>query len=553
MRLHNPLENFAPDRRFPTDAQPRNYQGESELQVSVHEKANAPNADVYHSDTIHPTDGPPIVRKDGVVLSGNGREQGAEEAVNLGNWESVRKDLLDKARRFGINPDEIAKHKNPILVRVMDATVTDPTELARYGIEMNRDAGQGMSATEQSAALSRMLTPKIVERMANVFRSVSGDSSLRDAMRARSKDLAEILTDAGLVDPKKRSAYFTDDGELTESAKMLIENTLAGVTVSNPAVLDSASDSVKSKLGRVGMDFILMRAAGSNWNLASYNTDAVSSEQAEDASTYLRNMEGPGTQGDEKEGTYSLVERRLHPERFRLSNLEMAFDGEPTDPPVHPVVEALAMALEKSPRAYANLIGDYAEAAAKGGMTLYGAMNPADVFNEYVAGKFGLNIIPDQWVWLNGLPDSVKAELEDTCGPLPVEPAANHERVAKMFNRTPPQSMMLRRETVLARCASSATRWPTIQISPRSRLKPSQRRSRRFCHGPSASHLKTFSRTAGSLFALAEKKARIAATRSSSTKRTRPSTYSTRPIRLQSCTRCSTSSVDTSSRKIRLH
>ena len=429
---HNPLENFAPDSRFPTDAQPRNYQDEPELQVSVHEKANSPNADVYHSDTIHPTDGPPIVRKDGVVLSGNGREQGAEEAVNLGNWESVRKDLLDKARRFGINPDEIAKHKNPILVRVMDATVTDPTELARYGIEMNRDAGQGMSATEQSAALSRMLTPKIVERMANVFRSVSGDSSLRDAMRARSKDLAEILTDAGLVDPKKRSAYFTDDGELTESAKMLIENTLAGVTVSNPAVLDSASDSVKSKLGRVGMDFILMRAAGSNWNLASYNTDAVSLlTQVEDASTYLRNMEGPGTQGDEKEGTYSLVERRLHPERFRLSNLEMAFDGQPTHPPVHPVVEALAMALEKNPRAYANLIGDYAEAAAKGGMTIYGAMNPADVFNEYVAGKFGLNIVPDEWGMVNGLPDSVKAELEDSRGPLPVEPAANHERVAE--------------------------------------------------------------------------------------------------------------------------
>ncbi len=430
---HRPLQSFSVDPRFPVEAQPRDYQAEKELQASVHVKGNKPNADIYHSDTIRSTDGPPAIRPDGVVMSGNNRTQGAEVAESLGNWQTmVRPDLLEKARNFGINPEEFTKHKQPMLIRVIDQMVTDPTELARLGIEMNRDAGQGMSDTELAAALSRLLTPDVVDRLADIFGSVSADSSLRDAMRARSADLAKVLQDAGLVDPTKRAAYFTDDNELKEMAKALIESALAGRTVSEPKVLDIASPRTKDKLGRVSKDFILMQSAGAIWDLASYNTDAVRLiTRAEDQSTYLADLEGLGKHGNPETGAYSAVERMLHPERFRLSNMELTFDGQPTHPPVHPVVEGLAMALEKRPKEYAGLLADYADAASRGGATMFGTAEPWDAFNQHIGEKVGMEpVIPEEWGMVNGLPEATKRVIEDVReNGLPVEPETHVDRV----------------------------------------------------------------------------------------------------------------------------
>lgn len=432
---HKSTENYEADSRYPIEAQPRDYSREPELQAAVEARAGALDPDQVLSSSVLPIDGPPIVMPDGVVLSGNGRTQSMKLAMKRGNYEDMRLQVMDRAQAFGVDPAAVFEMKAPILIRVMDKVVTDPATLARYGLEMNRDPGQGMSVAEQSAALSRMLTPDVIERMANVFRSVSGDSTLRMAMRARSADLAQILQDAGLVDPKKRAQYIGEDGELTEPAKLLIENTLAGVTVSDPAVIRRAPSSVVDKLGRVGMDFILMRSAGESWNLASYNTDAVELfTRAQDQSSALRAMEGREITGRAEHGGESLIERLLHPERFRLSNLEMAFDGQPTHSPVHPVTEALARALEESPREYSNIIGNYSEAAEQGGATMFGSLHPAEVFDQEIGDRYGIHVIPEEWGSVGALPEAVKSAIEEARGPLPVEPEVYAETVVEAIS-----------------------------------------------------------------------------------------------------------------------
>lgn len=430
---HRSTDNYSVDPRYPSEAQPRDYANEPELQAAVEERAGRLDSEQILSNSVLPIEGPPIVLPDGTVLSGNGRTQSMKLAQKRGNYDEVYMDVMDRAEQFGIDPAAALGVSNPILVRVMDKTVTDAAELARYGIEMNRDPSQGMSAAEQSASLARMMTPSVVERMANIFRSVSGDASLRTAMRSRSAELGEVLRDAGLVDPKKRAQYFTDDGDLTEPAKQLVENALAGITVTNPNTIRRAPAGVVDKLGRVGMDFILMRSAGENWNLASYNTDAVDLfTRAQDQQAYLRRMEAPRTaSGDVAEGGDSLIERMLHPERFRLSNLEMSFDGESTHAPVHPVVEAMARLLEESPRAYKDGVGDYAEAAEQGGATMFGAMHPADVFSDTIGKKYGITVLPEEWGMVGALPDEVRASIEESRQGLPVEPEQNHASVVE--------------------------------------------------------------------------------------------------------------------------
>lgn len=419
---HNPT-TFEADERYPAEAQPRDYKADKTAQGRVHERAGKIDPDILLSDTVTPVDGSPIVLQNGVVMGGNGRLMSVKLAIRSGAYEGVRKALLDKALYFGIQPEEIAKMKHPVLVRVMDESVTDRGELTRYGYEFNQDPVGGISDEQRGATLARMMATDHIERLSGILESVSGEPTMRDAMRVRSREIGEFLRDAKLVDPTKTAEYFTSEGELNERSKDLLESIMAGQGVTRSAVLESANANVKDKLARAGMHFVRAKAAGGEWDLASFNTDAVALvTAAQDMSAALRRMEGREVTGDPTHGGESLVERFLHPERYRLSNLELGFDGQPMHPAVHPAVEALAMALEGSPKEYANTIGKYADAAREGGATMFGALHPADVFTDEIGNKFGLKVDPAEWGMVNGLPADAKVAIEEGRGPLPLTP-----------------------------------------------------------------------------------------------------------------------------------
>ena len=425
---HQSTNGYVPDPRYPQAAQPRDYEREPELQAATEVRANKLDADVILSDSVYATEGSPIIREDGVVISANGRTQSVKLAIKRGNYDGIRNELLNRAERFGIPRDAVAAMKDPVLVRVMDERVTDTAALAKYGLEMNRGSSQGMSEAEQMAAFSRLVTPEVTQRLANIFSSLSGDTSLRTAMRMRSNDIANVMQNAGIIDPVQRSAFVTPDGDLTERAKELVENTLAGMTVTNPAVVRRATPAIKDKLGRVGMDFVKMQAAGDSWNIASHNTEAVELlTRALDQATYLRNMEGRDV-SKEATGGDSLIERMLHPDRYRLSNFGM-FEDQATHAPIHPATEALAMLMEDTPRQYAGAIRAYADAADSGGATMFGAMHPSEAFNQHIAEKFGLNVDPEEWGMVGAMPDEIKAAVQEAREPMPVEPAVHAETV----------------------------------------------------------------------------------------------------------------------------
>lgn len=432
IQSHDP-ESFHWVQAYPREAQPRDYSTDKPAQAGVVTDVNNLDPGQLLSDSVLPVDGPPIILQNGVVMGGNGRTMRMKLAMRLGrgNYDAVRKSLLDKASVFGFTQDELAKMKEPVLVRVMDADVSDPGDLTRYGLEYNRAPVRGISREQMGVALARMMTTGVVDRLASIAESTPDGSSVRDMMRTRSKEIGDIMRDSGLVDQAKSSEYFTSDGTLTENAKETLESILAGLTVTKPAVLEGANPSVKDKLARAGIEFLRMKAAGSDWDIASYNTDAVQLlTRAQDNAAALRRMEGREVTGNEDHGSESLVERFLHPDRYRLSNLELGFDEQPLHPPVHPAVEALAMALEESPKEYVKTVGRYADSANEGGATMFGAEHPADVFTNKIGSKYGLKAIPEEWGLVNGLPDMVKAEIEDTRGPLPVEPQEAEESIA---------------------------------------------------------------------------------------------------------------------------
>jgi hypothetical protein len=60
---------------------------------------------------------------------------------------------------------------------------------------------------------------------------------------------------------------------------------------------------------------------------------------------------------------------------------------------------------------------------------MFGAEHPADAFTNTIASRYGLKVIPEEWGMVTGLPEVVKAAIEDGRGPLPVEPSVHAETV----------------------------------------------------------------------------------------------------------------------------
>ena len=369
---------YARDGRYPVEAQPRDYDAEPELQRAVERRAKALDPWQLLTDSVLPVDGPPIVRGDGVVVSGNGRTQSIRLALARGLYGEVVEGIRERAGLLRLDVAELAKMREPVLVRMMDADVRDTHTLARYGIEMNRDPGQGMSTSETAVGLSRLITPTVIDQLARIVVELPDGYRLREFLRLRAREVAEVLDSGGLIDPRKRAAYFTGDGDLTEAAKDLVETTLAGLTVTSGDVLRHASRATRERLVRAGIEFLRLRSVGREWDIVEYNSRAVELvTKAEDEACYLRTLRK--SKGEADAG--SLVERLVHPERF--ANVPATI-GRNCYEDTHPAVEALALCLEQSPREYVARVSAYASRALGAWRSMFECLTPPAAFTATI-------------------------------------------------------------------------------------------------------------------------------------------------------------------------
>jgi hypothetical protein len=475
---HHPV-NFEPTEGYDQSAQKRRYESDKQAQTDMTVEATRPDHRVFYSDTSHPTDGPPIIAwrldADGKlsllqVVGGNGRDT-IRSRARLLHPEAYEK-MQDRGteRLFGLRlpedhgASEFSGQRGD-LYRLLDEPITDQAIWSRMGDETNRDAMKGSSAEQEGAAMATLLSPEYLKRLDAIFADLpdfetdkKGNRipiSLRTAMRVRSTDIAKLLSDAGIIAPNKLSEFVEQNGDrkgdLTSKAKDLVENMLVGMTVTRDEagsrLLTNADPDTKNKLGRAAIFFVRAASAGEKWNLASYNTEALRLlEEVKDTAFRL----AKATLSDVAKGkgvdTESMVARHLHPYNyvdkngFNVEQFTLDLGGNkgevsvdlPAGEPRNPAVEALAMALEKSPREYANMIGDY---ATRSEPSMFGAEDPAHAFNNAIAGKFvdgegnPLRVLPEEWGAVAPMPEAVKAAIEDARGPLPVEPEVHAETV----------------------------------------------------------------------------------------------------------------------------
>lgn len=238
-------------------AQPRNYEPGSRN----HEKVLRHYAQKRHrywtTDNPDPVAGPPTVDEQGQVSNANGRTitllylAARELSGHAGEYDWMRKALSESAEHYGISPDEVAKYKFPVLVRItptIRAGTPEFDELARAG---NRRTQQTEDPIGEAASMSKKVAPD--ELLADLQKKnlISGNMTLSDVLSDKNHPLVKAL-----YNEVKQSAdvasYFDDEGSLHAEGRNRAENVLLGRFIENVPLLRRADYQFRSFKNAVG-------------------------------------------------------------------------------------------------------------------------------------------------------------------------------------------------------------------------------------------------------------------------------------------------------------
>jgi len=198
--------------------------------------------------------GAPIIGKDRVVESGNGRTLAIMEAYRLGTADEYRQWLVEDADSYGLDSARVAAMKAPVLVRVR----TSDIDREAFAVEANQDDKLSMSATEKARADANRLTPEL---MAKFDPGADGDL-LVASNRGFIQGFLQSLGDA------EAAQYLTSTGDFTGPLIARIQAAVFAKAYQDERLLELMADSAKPEnrniiaaLSAAAPEFIQARTA----------------------------------------------------------------------------------------------------------------------------------------------------------------------------------------------------------------------------------------------------------------------------------------------------
>ena len=188
---------------FPQSLQPRDRTRQSSLlQVS---KMSASLSPALLSDSGLSSHGSPIVGRDGVVESGNGRTMAIQKAYVEGKADSYKEYLINNAPLYGVESDKVKAMQSPVLVRVRLSDV----DRAKFARDSNLSDLQSMSAAETAWVDAEVINDKMMQQFnpsdngnllaksnqpfINSFLTEIGDNSTAGLMTADGRPTKQLI------------------------------------------------------------------------------------------------------------------------------------------------------------------------------------------------------------------------------------------------------------------------------------------------------------------------------------------------------------------------
>ena len=309
---HN-AETFAPNPNYPPGVQERAYQTSKEAQNRVIQQAQ--NYDPRYTVNTNPdaVNGPPIVTPDGTVLGGNSRTMSTQRLYARGQGDAYREYLSDNAQQFGIDPEAIDKMQNPVLVREI-AAPADVESARRLGSELNKNMTGALGVSERAVSAGKSITPQSLSAISSMLDDLGPDSSIRDLLRERGRDVMSILTRDGAVTERERPQFIdTASGGLSEEGKQFVERALLGTVVDDPTLMERAPKSVLNKLDGSLADISSIAPRTDEYNLLPMVREAIAehADIAARGSNVETHLAQPAMFGPERNPAVDAIIRKL--------------------------------------------------------------------------------------------------------------------------------------------------------------------------------------------------------------------------------------------------
>jgi len=194
---------------------------------------------------FHSTDrGAPIVDEGGIVESGNARTTALRRASldYPEKYSEYKTELIERAEERGLDPGEVSKFKEPVLVRVRLGDGANRVEFAR---EANTASVLAMSITEQSKTdADRMKSGDIIN-----FKIGETDDLGKNITRRDNRDFVRSFMTT--VPETERGALMGAGGELTEAGSRRIQAGMFTKVYNDPDLASTHFESTDSNVKNI--------------------------------------------------------------------------------------------------------------------------------------------------------------------------------------------------------------------------------------------------------------------------------------------------------------
>jgi len=265
--------NFAPSAGFPTtkdgkSVNDRDYQNDADAQESVRKIASNFNSLALES--------PPIVTKDGIVISGNNRTMSSKLAAKMGTDKAYLQDLHEMADEYGIETEDLNGFENPrLILETDDEHEGDYTteEFAKF----NRDTKKTMNNVEKAVKLTKTLNADKIQSIAESLQGYDTMGELYADVKGCQEFVNKLIT-AGIIGENEKAQYCRTDGTLNDTGKDFCETVLVGSVLNEDNIrkLDGAGGKrIRQKLVRAILPLIENKGTGKEYSFNTELNDAV--------------------------------------------------------------------------------------------------------------------------------------------------------------------------------------------------------------------------------------------------------------------------------------
>ena len=259
---------------FPMDANDnsvndRDYENDKDAQAHTEEIAR--NYDQRALQSV------PVVSRDGVVLSGNGRTMAGELAARDNTDKAYIDYLKAYAHKFGFTPEQVEAMGHPRVSFVPDEAMPYTAEtFARF----NQQEMKSQSKTEQAVKLGKTVSD---DAFRAIVRTINGFDTLGDFYNDPQESIGAVydLHNAGVI-PQTQLAEMVDgirgQERLSAVGREYLENMLIGKAFANePDVLRmlTAEPAMRQTIITALGEIVDNIALGEDWSLQGELADAV--------------------------------------------------------------------------------------------------------------------------------------------------------------------------------------------------------------------------------------------------------------------------------------